>query len=461
MNKDTIIALATSQGNGAIAVIRISGEVSKEMVSTYFSPMNKKELSANRVQFGNLNDEEGKLIDEVLVTFFKNPKSYTGEDSVEIACHNSTYIIQRIIKLFTDTKKIRLAEPGEFTQRAFMNGKMDLSQAEAVADLIASENAASHQVALQQMRGGISNKLSELREKLINFTALLELELDFSEEDVKFANREEFIQLITELENEIEVLIRSFEYGNAIKNGVPVAIVGKPNAGKSTLLNALLNEERAIVSSIAGTTRDTIEEQMTIGDVNFRFIDTAGIRETTDEIEQIGVQRALEKAKSAKILLYLYNQKENTAEEMTAHLEQMKRNDLDIILVHNKIDEFNGYKENELDRVLKSEFNYPIIPISAKETTAIEDLKTYMAETIEPEKFANQVIVSNARHVEELQNAYDELNLANEGFDFGLSSELIAFHLRGVLKHLGNITGEIDVDKDILGTIFGKFCIGK
>lgn len=461
MNKDTIIALATSQGNGAIAVIRMSGEASKNEVEKFFLPANKKELQANRVQFGRLNDEQGNLIDEVLVTYFKNPKSYTGEDSVEIACHNSTYIIQQIIQLFTKTKMVRMAQPGEFTQRAFMNGKMDLSQAEAVADLIASENKASHQVALQQMRGGISDKLSNLREKLINFTALLELELDFSEEDVEFANRAEFIQLIDELKKEIETLIQSFEYGNAIKNGIPVAIVGKPNAGKSTLLNALLNEERAIVSSIAGTTRDTIEEQMTIGGINFRFIDTAGIRETTDEIEQIGVQRALEKAKSAKILLYLYNQKENTAEEMITHLYQMRRDELTIILVHNKIDEMNGYQENELDEILKSKFDYPIIPISAKENTALEDLKKYMSETLEVEKYANQVIVSNARHVEELQNAYDELNSAYDGFDFGLSSELIAFHLRGVLKHLGNITGEIDVDKDILGTIFGKFCIGK
>lgn len=461
MENDTIIALATSQGNGAIAVIRISGSESQSLVHRFFKPLNKKELMPNKVQFGNLLDVDDKLIDEVLITYFKNPKSYTGEDSVEIFCHNSTYIIQRIIQTFIQTKKVRSAGAGEFTQRAFLNGKMDLSQAEAVADLIASENAASHQVALQQMRGGISNKLSELREKLINFTALLELELDFSEEDIEFANRTEFVNLITDLQVEINMLIRSFEYGNAIKNGIPVAIVGKPNAGKSTLLNSLLNEERAIVSDIAGTTRDTIEEQVTIDGIHFRFIDTAGIRETTDEIEQIGVQRALEKAKSAKILLYLYNQKENSAEEMIAHLEKMTRENVYIILVHNKIDKFNGYFENELDEVLKQQFPYPIIAISAKETTALESLKKYMSETIQPENFANQIIVSNVRHVEELQNASDELHLANDGFEFGLSSELIAFHLRNVLKHLGNITGEIDVDKDILGTIFGKFCIGK
>ncbi|PIE50530.1 MAG: tRNA uridine-5-carboxymethylaminomethyl(34) synthesis GTPase MnmE [Flavobacteriales bacterium] len=458
---DTITALATSQGNGAIAVIRMSGDESKNVVSQFFRPINQKELSPNKVQFGNFIDQDETLIDEVLVTYFKNPKSYTGEDSVEIACHNSTFIIQKIIQLLTSTRKVRLANAGEFTQRAFLNGKMDLSQAEAVADLIASENQASHRVALQQMRGGISNKLQELREKLINFTALLELELDFSEEDVEFANRSEFLALIKNLQSEIGSLINSFEYGNAIKNGIPVAILGKPNAGKSTLLNALLNEERAIVSDIAGTTRDTIEEQININGINFRFIDTAGIRETTDEIEKIGVQRAFEKAKSAKILLYLYNQKENTSEEMIQHLKDVAREDLHIILVHNKIDEFDGYSKNSLDEILKQKFNYPILGISAKETTAIEELKKYMSDTIQPENFANQVIVSNARHLEELQIASEELHLANDGFASGLSSELIAFHLRNILKHLGNITGEIDVDKDILGTIFGKFCIGK
>lgn len=460
--QETIIAPATGNQSSAIAVIRVSGASAIQITDKIFKSKFKKDLKKQKshtLLFGDIVNSN-EVIDEVLVAIFSKGKSFTGEETVEISCHGSTYIQNKIIDLYLENGA-RMATPGEFSMRAFKNGRFDLTQAEAIADLIASDSKASHDIAMKQMRGGISSKLTDLRKELIRFTALLELELDFTEEDVEFANRSELMALLTKIQKQVRELISSFAYGNAIKNGVPVAIVGKPNAGKSTLLNALLNEDRAIVSDIAGTTRDTIEEQVTIDGINFRFIDTAGIRETTDEIEQIGVQRALEKANSAKILLYLYNQKENSAEEMMTHLEKMIRENVHIILVHNKIDEFNGYFENELDKRLKNKFPYPIIAISAKETTALESLKRYMSESIQPENYENQVIISNKRHVEALQKALIALEESENGFKMNIPSDLVAQDLREAIKQLGNITGEIEIDRDILGTIFGEFCIGK
>lgn len=460
--QETIIAPATGNQSSAIAVIRVSGASAIQITDKIFKSKFKKDLKKQKshtLLFGDIVNSN-EVIDEVLVAIFSKGKSFTGEETVEISCHGSTYIQNKIIDLYLENGA-RMATPGEFSMRAFKNGRFDLTQAEAIADLIASDSKASHDIAMKQMRGGISSKLNTLRQELIRFTALLELELDFTEEDVEFADRSELMALLTKIQKQVRELISSFAYGNAIKNGVPVAIVGKPNAGKSTLLNALLNEDRAIVSDIAGTTRDTIEEQVTIDGINFRFIDTAGIRETTDEIEQIGVQRALEKANSAKILLYLYNQKENSAEEMMTHLEKMIRENVHIILVHNKIDEFNGYFENELDKRLKNKFPYPIIAISAKETTALESLKRYMSESIQPENYENQVIISNKRHVEALQKALIALEESENGFKMNIPSDLVAQDLREAIKQLGNITGEIEIDRDILGTIFGEFCIGK
>ncbi len=402
------------------------------------------------IQFGIFRDKNNELIDEVLISYFKNPNSYTGEDIVEISCHNSTYIIDQIIQTFL-SENIRLATAGEFTQRAFLNGKMDLAQAEAVADVIASENKASHQIALSQMRGGISSELNELREKLIHFTALLELELDFSEEDVEFANRNELIQLIKNIKENIKKLIYSFKYGNAIKKGIPVAIIGKPNAGKSTLLNALLNEERAIVSSIEGTTRDTIEEVLHLEGIAFRFIDTAGLRETSDEIESLGIEKTKQKINEAQIIIHLYEDQDSLLETFNDLLT-----DKIVFSLFSKADLHSvNFKSN---KKYNTHYNYEI---SVKENRNIDVLKNDLVQSIKYNIDDNQIIITNARHYQELSKALDELTLAENNYYQQISSELIAFHLRNSLKHLGNITGNIDIDKDILGTIFGKFCIGK
>jgi tRNA modification GTPase len=362
-------------------------------------------------------------------------------------------------------KGARAADPGEFTLRAFTNGALDLSQAEAVADLIASENRASHEIAMNQMRGGISNKLQEMREQLINFTALLELELDFGEEDVEFADRTQFEALISKLKVHISKLIHSFAYGNAIKNGVPVAIIGKPNAGKSTLLNTLLDEERAIVSDIAGTTRDTIEETITLDGITFRFIDTAGLRETTDAIEAIGVTKAKEKVRQAKVLLYLYDDKNNTAEEVIQQVKELYYTGLIVILVRNKIDLEGGYHPNTMDQEIKdhlfTDYCDSLVAISAKSGDSVESLKTVLINKIRDMAVDDQQIVTNIRHVEALQLAYIALGEVEQGMDMSLPGDLLAHHVRAALRHISSITGDIDVDRDILGTIFGKFCIGK
>lgn len=448
---DTIIALATPQGSGAIAVIRLSGAQAIEVVDKiFFSKKKLENITSQSIVFGTIKKED-EIVDEVLISVFRNPKSYTGEDTVEISCHGSPYIIKTILELLVQNN-VRMAQPGEFTQRAFMNGKLDLAQAEAVADLIASESKASHSIALHQMRGGVSNELAALRESLINFTALIELELDFGEEDVEFANREELSSLVQNLEVKIQNLIESFNYGNAIKNGVPVAIVGYPNAGKSSLLNLLLNEERAIVSDIAGTTRDTIEEVMTIEGIQYRFIDTAGLRQSDDTIENIGIERTKLAIKKADIIIHIYDirDEEHGQNAISPFLNEIAREGKKLIQVANKID-------------LKEELytSDAIIFLSTKTKQGLDDLKRKMAHILEVSKFENSVIISNLRHLESLKLAMISLQEVKQSMIQNLSGDLLSFHLRNTLRHIGDITGNIDIDKDILGTIFGKFCIGK
>lgn len=451
---ETIVALATASGTGAIAVIRVSGPDSIKIVDSVFVPKGKKKLEetpSHRLVFGEIYKGE-TILDEVLVSVFKEGKSYTGENSVEISCHGSPFIQGEIIQLLTE-KGCRLANPGEFTQRAFLNGKMDLSQAEAVADLIAADSEAAKQTALKQLRGGFSHDLKELREDLINFAALIELELDFSEEDVEFADREKFKELVDNLKNETQKLLDSFQLGNAIKNGVRVAIIGAPNAGKSTLLNALLNEERAIVSDIAGTTRDTIEESLNINGVQFRLIDTAGIREhSTDQIENLGIQRSKENAEKADIILHLIDVSEGIQEEF----EWLKNWKAKTITVYNKTD----LNPNAHISILNTQISH--LKVSAKEKTNINKLKQLMFDQAIGENISTEnTIVTNARHKEALQNTMESLESIEAGMQQNLSGDLLAVDIRQALQHLGSITGQVEVDRDILGTIFGKFCIGK
>lgn len=466
MFKDTICAAATAQGVGALGIIRISGEEAISIVDKVFKGKNLNKVESHTVHYGFIVNRNSKfevqssqeeIIDEVMVSVFKALRTFTAEDLVEISCHGSPYIQQQIIEVLIKNGA-RVAQPGEFTQRAFLNGRIDLSQAEAVADLISAENKASHKVALNQMRGGISSELKDLREELINFTALIELELDFSEEDVEFANREELRLLIQNLKIKIQNLVSTFEYGNAIKNGVPVAIIGKPNAGKSTLLNALLNEERAIVSDIAGTTRDTIEETITIDGITFRFIDTAGIRETEDKIEAIGVERAKEKVEQAKVVIHLYEDDVEILKELKDILE-----DKIVFNLLSKIDKEGHDRELDIESLEREHPNYRHFGLSVKQNINLDRLKQELVEQLRSAIGVdeNSVIITNLRHKEALQNALEALQNVETGMNIGLTGDLLAFHLRETLTHIGSITGQIDVDKDILGTIFGKFCIGK
>lgn len=451
---DTICAASTAQGVGALGVIRISGDDSISITDKIFKGKNLNHVDSHTVHYGFIVDGE-ITIDEVMVGVFKAPKTFTAENLVEITCHGSPFIQQQIIEALLKNGA-RLAQAGEFTQRAFLNGRIDLSQAEAVADLISAENKASHQIALNQMRGGISSELKDLREELINFTALIELELDFSDEDVEFADREELDTLVQTLKSKIHKLIDTFEYGNAVKNGVPVAIIGKPNAGKSTLLNYLLNEERAIVSDIAGTTRDTIEETMTIDGMIFRFIDTAGIRETTDVIEAMGVEKAKEKVAQAKIIIHLYEDDIEILKQLQPILE-----DKVVFNLLSKVDKNVDLTELDIQSLLESHPNYHHFGISVKTGTNLDRLKNELVQSVKSGVDENAVIITNIRHKEALVNASEALHNVEVGMKTGLTGDLLAFHLRDSLRHIGSITGQIDVDKDILGTIFGKFCIGK
>jgi len=449
LRNDTICALSTAPGMGAIALIRMSGERSLAILNAVFSRKINEHTKANSVLFGRIMEGD-EIVDEIVATIFKTPHSYTGEDVVEIACHGSVYIQNRILQLLLKNGA-RMADPGEYTMRAFINGKMDLSQAEAVADLIASESAGAHRVAMNQMRGGFSSEIAQLREKLIEFASLIELELDFGEEDVEFANREQLFNLIEKVLTVIRELHQSFSLGNALKNGIPVALVGPPNAGKSTLLNALLNEDRAIVSDIAGTTRDTIEDVVNLNGVKYRFIDTAGIRETTDEIETLGIQRSLDKVEKADIVIYLIDPTQWSGETQNGYKQIAKKAGKKLITVINKTD------------LITDHSNLPTaLPISAKAKEGMEELIATISEKAGTERLNdNSTIVTNIRHYESLLRAEESLKRAEEGLHSGISGDLLAMDIRDAMKHLGNITGEIDVDKDILGAIFGKFCIGK
>lgn len=453
--QDTICALSTSAGSGAIAIVRVSGNKGIAIVNEIFS----KDLNlvpSHQAVFGLLKNK-GKQLDEVLVIPYKEGKSYTGEDLVEINCHGSFYIVNELLKLLIQ-KGCRSAEPGEFTQRAFLNGKLDLSQAEAVGDLIASKSALAHGIAMNQMRGGISNEIADLREKLLNFASLMELELDFGEEDVEFADRSQFMTLLTEIEVKINSLLESFAYGNAIKNGVPVAIVGSPNVGKSTLLNRLLNEEKAIVSSVAGTTRDSIEDDLIINGITFRFIDTAGLRVTKDEVESIGIERSYKKANEAQIILFLIDDRDIDSHIPTI-IENFKTNiksqDIQVLTVLNKSDALN-------ESGIKFLKNHPdIIPISAKQNENIDALKQRLIDLVQELKIDNNdVVISNIRHYQSLMHAQEGVERIKAGFEIDLSSDLIAMDIRQVSLHLGEITGKISTD-DILANIFENFCIGK
>ncbi len=467
-NNDPIIALATPSGVGAIAVIRISGNGSIGLVSPFFRSKSGKKLldqKSHTIHLGHISEGD-KILDEVLLSVFKNPNSYTGEDVVEISCHGSVYIQQEIIQLFIKNN-VRHASPGEFTLRAFLNGKMDLSQAEAVADLIASDSEASHQIAMQQMRGGFSNEIEDLRTQLLNFASLIELELDFAEEDVEFADRQEFKALIQKINLVLKRLIDSFALGNVLKNGIPVAIVGEPNTGKSTLLNALLNEEKAIVSNIAGTTRDAIEDEIIIGGVTFRFIDTAGIRETKDEIETIGIQKTFEKIEQAQLVIYLMDgsklTKEADLQKHVIEIDKIKRKagQKKILVLLNKTDLMSSHKQSEVIKFLNGHMKEEVLSISAKDKKGIENLIDHLQNLLNKGTLSNnQTIVSNARHFEALQSAFRSTQDIVSGLNEGISSDLIAIDIRQALFHLGEITGQITTD-DLLGNIFANFCIGK
>jgi tRNA modification GTPase len=450
--EDTIVALATPNGIGAIGVIRLSGPKAIIIINSVFKGKNLEQQNTHTIHFGTIRDGE-KIVDEVLVSLFIAPKSYTKENVVEISCHGSKYIIDSIIKLLIN-KGARLAKPGEYTLRAFLNGGLDLSQAEAVADLIASNSKSSHQLAMSQMRGGFSTELKGLREQLIHFASMIELELDFGEEDVEFANRDDLRRLILLLHSNISHLIRSFDLGNVIKNGVPVVIAGKPNVGKSTLLNALLNEERAIVSEIAGTTRDTIEDEINIQGINFRFIDTAGIRETQDIIEAKGVERTFEKIKTSAVVMYLFDPSETSPTELATIITDIKevtqQNNSSLLIVSNKAD-IHPLKHATQE----------IIQISAKEKQGLDTLENALLTAVNLNALnTNEVIVSNIRHLEALQKTEEALNRVLYGIDNPITSDFLALDIKQALHYLGEIVGTVTTD-DLLDNIFSKFCIGK
>ncbi|WP_281336215.1 tRNA uridine-5-carboxymethylaminomethyl(34) synthesis GTPase MnmE [Flavobacterium eburneipallidum] len=465
IHQDSIVALATPSGAGAIAIIRISGEDAITIGNTVFKSIKNKDLTQQKthtLHLGHIIDD-AKTLDEVLVSIFKGPNSYTGENTIEISCHGSTYIQQQIIQLLL-RKGCRMADPGEFTLRAFLNGKLDLSQAEAVADLISSDNEASHQIAMQQMRGGFSNEIAKLREELLNFASLIELELDFAEEDVEFADRTQFHELLNRIEFVLKRLIDSFAVGNVIKNGIPVAIVGEPNVGKSTLLNALLNEERAIVSDIAGTTRDTIEDELVIGGIGFRFIDTAGIRETKDVVESIGIKKTFEKIEQAQVVLYLFEsfKFQVSGSEYILEIEKVKNKYplKPLLVVINKIDLISVEERLSISQQLET-LNVKQILLSAKQKIGIDELKNQLLSFVNTGALRNnETIVTNTRHYDSLLKALDEITKVKYGLETNLSSDLMALDIREALYQFGMITGQVTND-ELLGNIFANFCIGK
>ncbi len=458
---DTICALSTPPGVGAIAIIRLSGPAALRVSNEIFRPhTGKKSLLKARshtIHYGSLHDGEA-LIDEVLLSIFHSPHSYTGEDVVEISCHGSLYIQQKVIEMLV-AKNVRLAKPGEFTMRAFLNGKLDLSQAEAVADLIASRSGASHGLAIRQMRGGFSEKIRDLRQKLVDLASLIELELDFSEEDVEFVDRSDLILLLKEIESEVTMLLQSFSLGNVLKHGIPVAIIGRPNVGKSTLLNAILNEERAIVSEIPGTTRDTIEDTIVIGGYGFRFIDTAGLREAENEIETVGIERTWKKITEARIILYVFDAREDSFTMVMESLEEFKpmieKDSKHLILIGNKTD-----KLKVLPKGFKQFVEFDTVFVSAKRKENIHLIAETLLKKIRQSEIPGEVIISNTRHFEALRQTRDSILEVYSGLEKSLSPDLLSTDIRKALYHLGEITGEITND-EILGNIFSRFCIGK
>lgn len=451
--EDTICALSTAEGVGAISLIRISGKQSFSIVSSLFDKKLDGE-SSHTAHFGAIKNGS-EIVDEVLITIFKNPNSFTSEDLIEIGCHGSKYIQSEILKLLI-AGGARLAGPGEFSLRAFLNGKMDLSQTEAIADLIASNSAASHKVAMHQMRGGFSSEIGELRQELMNFASLIELELDFSEEDVEFADRAQLNALLTKIKAKVESLVGSFKLGNAIKNGVPVAIVGAPNAGKSTLLNSLLKEDKAIVSDIAGTTRDVIEDTIVLDGIEFRFIDTAGIRETSDKIESLGIERAYQKIKSARIVLLIFDLIQSNESDIIHQIENFKQKQIDadqkLICLFNKVD---SAKKSSFPAL--NDFGFFI---SAKGGNDIEQLSAALIKEVKAGNQSSETIVTNIRHYEVLQKCAISIQKIEEGLQAQIPGDLLAMDIRETLDLLGAITGQVTND-ELLGNIFANFCIGK
>lgn len=462
--QDTIVAMATPPGAGAIAIIRLSGADAISLAAGVFRSASGKDITKQKSHTLHLGyiEADGKTYDQVLLSLFKGPNSYSGENVVEISCHGSSYIQQQIIQLLL-RKGCRMAQGGEFTLRAFINGKLDLSQAEAVADLIASDNEASHQVAMQQMRGGFSNEIARLREELLNFASLIELELDFAEEDVEFADRTQFNDLLNRIEFVLKRLIDSFAVGNVIKNGIPVAIVGEPNVGKSTLLNALLNEERAIVSDIAGTTRDTIEDELVIGGIGFRFIDTAGIRETVDVVESIGIKKTFEKISQAQVVAYLvdsYQLAANAGElgRLKTEIEKIKNQFplKPLVIIANKADKLSAAQKEAITAEIET-----VMLISAKENAGVELLKDMLLSFVNTGALHNnETIVTNSRHYDALIKALEEIQKVTFGLGSGIPADLMAIDIRQALYYFGEITGQVTND-ELLGNIFANFCIGK
>jgi len=461
----TICALATP-GHGAISVIRVSGPDATGMVESIFQPATQGKVlhkqAPNTIHFGTILQDD-QVVDEVLVSLFKAPHSYTGEDSVEISCHGSPFIQQKILELLL-AKGATPARPGEFTQRAFLNGKMDLSQAEAVADLVAAESEGAHRVALQQLRGGFSDRLKSLREQLLHFISMIELELDFSEEEVEFADRTQLSSLVNEIRSLIDELIQSFQLGNVLKNGVPVAIIGRPNVGKSTLLNALLKEERAIVSDIEGTTRDSIEDTINLEGITFRFIDTAGIRETADTIENLGIRRTYQKIAQASVVMLLVEAKDDPgliSQSLEAIRRQLSTREKHLVLVLNKADQVRADRLHKLEEDIALEQNEKLISISAEKGEHIDRLIRILLDIVSIGSLRHQdVVISNIRHYNALKSASESLSRVSEGLGSALPSDLLAQDIREALHFLGEITGEVTTD-EILGNIFKNFCIGK
>lgn len=453
--EDTIVAIATGEVYSALGIVRLSGRNTFDIVQKIFPSKNLKNLPSHTIHFGKIYDENSHVIDEAVISLYKAPKSYTGEDIIEISCHGNPLILRKLVETCI-YYGARLAQPGEFTLRAFLNGKIDLTQAEAVADLIHAQSDKAHEIALKQLKGGFSNDLKVLRTQLLDLASLLELELDFSEEDVEFANRSQLWSILKQIYDKISNLKESFRLGNVIKQGIPTVIAGRPNAGKSSLLNLLLNEERAIVSEIAGTTRDTIEETLNLNGFLFQFIDTAGIRNATDVIETIGIQKTFEKIQKAEILIYLFDCHNITQEEVLEDLQQFPLSNVHLIIVANKVDLNPNY---DFDDEIKNKA-HQTLKISCKNSESLENVKKSLLEYAKNQLVSNSIIVTNVRHYEALVKCHEVLTQALENMQSQVSSEFIAQDLRQVLYYLGTITGEITND-EILGNIFSKFCIGK